>query len=275
MLTITSPDNPRVRLARALIQARERKKKGCYRLEGTKLVATALESGAPLEYVLFSPAALDRPEGKALRVALEAASVSCYLVAERLWSGLSSTSSPQGVLAVVRRQEPDLEAVLRPSGLFLALDGIQDPGNAGTLVRTAAAAGCQGVVALTGTTDLYADKCLRAAAGTQFYLPVITGVKPQTLVLEAERRGLGLVVAVPQGGVPYYRYSWNRSLVLVVGNEGQGPRPEMAGRIPERVTVPMWRGESLNVAVAAAVMLFEAARQRTEAEPFDNPSGSG
>jgi TrmH family RNA methyltransferase len=85
---------------------------------------------------------------------------------------------------------------------------------------------------------------------------------------------VGLVLAVPEGGIPYYRYLWDRPLALVVGNEGQGPRPELADRIEEKVTVPMWRGESLNVAVAAAVLLFEAARQRAEAErAFGNPRG--
>jgi len=254
------------------MRGRERKKKGCYRLEGFKLVATALDAGTHPEYVLFSPQAAAKEEGRQLLARLEAGGIPCYRVAERLWPGLSSTPAPQGVLAVVRCREPELEEFFRPPGLFLVLDGVQDPGNAGTLVRTAAAAGCSGVVALVGTTDLYADKALRAAAGAQFYLPLATGVAAGELLALAARRGVEPVLAVPEGGIPYFRFPWEGSLALVVGNEGRGPRPQLAEGPAQRVTVPMRAGESLNVAAAAAVLLYEAARQRSEAETlYGNP----
>lgn len=253
-----------MRLARALARAKERRATGLYRLEGFKLVRDALAAGAPLQFVLYAPQVAAKAEGRDLLARIAAAGVPCYPVAEKLWPSLSSTATPQGVLAVVARREPQLADLFGGggAGLFLVLDGVQDPGNAGTLVRTAAAAGCDGVIALVGTTDLYADKALRAAAAGQFHVPLVTEVEPEDFLAAARAGGLAVVLAVPQGGRPYVDFNWHRSLALVVASEGQGPRPPLAAAVQERVTVPMRRGESLNVAVAAAILLFEAVRQR-------------
>lgn len=264
MTVLTSLHNRHLRLARSLVRARDRQKTGLYRLEGRKLVGEALQAGASLEYVLYAPALADQTEGQVLLGRLRAAGVPCYPVAEKLWSELSGTVTPQGILAVVRREESDLADLFSRmgQGLVLVLDGVQDPGNTGTLIRTAAAAGCVGLVALTGTADLYQDKVLRAAAGAQFLLPVVTRVAPQACVAAAKAANRPIVLAVPAGGCHYTHFDWRRPLLLVVGNEGQGPRPEMAAAAAAKVTVPMVRGESLNVAVATAVLLFEAVRQR-------------
>lgn len=264
MAVLTSPQNRYLRLARSLARVKDRRRTGLYRLEGLKLVNDALAAGAPLQFVLYAPAVAAKDDGRDLLEKLAARRIPCYPVAEKLWPDLSTTVTPQGILAVVERREPRLEDILGRfgQGLFLVLDGVQDPGNAGTLLRTAAAAGCDGVIALTGTTDLYGDKALRAAAGAQFCVPLVTGVEPEEFLAAVKSGGKALVLAVPTGGEHYAAFNWLRPLTLVVANEGRGPRPQIAAAAQEKVTVPMRWGESLNVAVAAAVLLFEAARRR-------------
>lgn len=263
-MPLTSSENRFLRQARALVKPRERDKTGLYRLEGPKLISDAFASGAPIEYVLYAPGFPDHEEGCSLLERLRQRQVPCFEVDDRLWGGLSSTVTPQGILAVVHRYEPSLDEVLGncKNGLFLVLDAIQDPGNAGTLLRTAAASGCVNVVALKGTVDLYGDKALRAASGAQFYLRLITRVDPENLVNTSAEAGFVLALAVPSGGEDYTVFDWNRPLGLVLGNEGQGARPELKHGRVERVSVYMERGESLNVGIAGGILLFEARRRR-------------
>ena len=262
-----------MRLARALVRGKERQRFGLYRVEGLKLVRTALQAGAPIQYVLYSPGAVERAEGARLLSELEGKSIPCYPVAEVLWSRLSTTVTPQGFLAIVRMREPELADLLGGNGFLVALDGIQDPGNAGTLLRTAAAAGLSGAIALTGTVDLYGDKTVRAAAGAHFFLPLVSRVRTEAFLRAARVAGLALVLATPRGGEDYRRFNWRRPLVLVLGSEARGASDAVSRAAADKVTIPLGRVESLNVTVAGALLLFEAVRQR-EKPPDPSPLDS-
>jgi RNA methyltransferase, TrmH family len=149
------------------------------------------------------------------------------------------------------------------AALVLCLDAVQDPGNLGTMVRTAEAAGASGMVALKGSVDAFAPKTLRSAMGSAFRLPIATDVEPEELLLKARAAGMKAVATAMDGNVAYTDFDWRQPAMMILGNEANGAREELLKRCDARVSIPLRAPvESLNVAAAAAVLLFEAGRQR-------------
>lgn len=151
-----------------------------------------------------------------------------------------------------------------------------DPGNVGTLVRSAAAAGAGGVVLTRGCADVWSPKALRAGMGAQLRLPVAAGLDAPAVVALARERGLALRVADGRGAVPYDGVDWAVPALLVVGGEAAGPSAALLSAADEVVAIPLWGGvESLNAAVAGSVVLYEARRQRLAAGLGEGIRGSG
>ncbi len=174
---------------------------------------------------------------------------------------VADTVTPQPVLAVVGFA-PELLEDLPVMGRVLVLADVRDPGNAGTMLRTADAAGVDAVVTTDGTVDPTNPKCVRASAGSLFHLPVVRGGRAPDALGTLRDRGLRLVGTVVHGGTDYDAFDWLRPHALVFGNEAGGLEPALVDRLDDLVTVPMaGRAESLNVSVSAAVLCFEALRQ--------------
>ena len=156
--------------------------------------------------------------------------------------------------------------MLTPAGkvpLIVVLDGIQDPGNAGTIIRTADAAGCTGVVILKGATDIYAGKTVRATMGSLFHLPVWEGVAAGELITALRSANIGILATALQNADIYYQVDLKKPVAVILGNEGQGVGRELIDKADGCLTIPLvGAAESLNVAVAAGVILYEAVRQR-------------
>jgi TrmH family RNA methyltransferase len=186
-------------------------------------------------------------------------------VNDAVMKSLADTETPQGVLAVVDLPEPVLPALDGRRSLVLVVDGVRDPGNVGTLIRTAAAAGCAAVVTTAGAADAFSPKVVRAAMGMHFHVPVVADVSwdwlgPALSVLPAIY-GTDMAGAVPYDGV-----DWNVGAALVIGHEDHGLSDEARAWCRTTVAIPMAPGvESLNAAVSGAVILFEATRQRRAA----------
>ncbi|MCC5953025.1 MAG: RNA methyltransferase [Acidimicrobiia bacterium] len=245
-------------------------------LEGPTVVLDAVASGAQLE-VVFAEEGDDPKVAEAVSVAI-AAGCRVRTVRPGVLGALSDAVAPRPVLAVAARPTPSFVDVLgavdgEHPGLVLC--GVADPGNAGTLVRSAEGAGVAGVAATAGSTDLFAPKVVRAAAGSLLRLPVVVGVSIDDLV-----EGLGdlHVVGADAGGRPYdapeamRRPAGRRGTVLVLGNETHGIDPALAERLDETVAIPMAGGlESLNVAVAGSILLFELARRRRHTDDGAEP----
>jgi len=251
--------NPHIRDAAKLQQKTHRRKTGRLLIEGVRLVTDALAAGAPVREV-FCSRALD---GTA-RCSLAAAGAPVTVITEAASQKLSDTRCPQGVFAVVDHAPPGLDdVVLGIDALVLVCDGIADPGNLGTMIRSAAASGADCVVATGRSCDVTNPKTVRATAGALFRLPVVTGpTLPRTL--EALRaRGLRLAAAIARGGRPPWEVDLDRPVALVVGSEAKGLPDDAVGLCDDRLTIPRHRGtESLNAAACAAALLYEAARQR-------------
>jgi len=231
-------------------------------LDGWHLLTEAVNAGIVIETLAICgpPTAdeqtvIDRANRDSARVVEVSGSV---------LNALSPVNSPTGVVATARRPQTPAAAMLFPSpALVLAGLGIQDPGNAGAVIRSAAAAGATGVLVDDATADPWGWKALRASMGGVFRLPVTRSRNPLATVNEWRGAGVAVVAAVPRDGVPMYDLDLRQPTVVLLGGEGPGLPSEAISNADARVTIPMSHAvESLNVAVAAAVILYEARRQR-------------
>jgi len=261
MQEITSASNPRIKLAHKLTRRRAREQAGLCLLEGSRLVSDAWSAGVRLDSAFVTQRFLAQSQPSPLLPALEKAGVPLFLISESLLAEISDTSTPQGIVALSHL--PDLPVPTHP-WLVLVLDGVGDPGNAGTLLRSAVAARVELVIFGPGTVDPFNPKVLRAGMGAHFRIAVVTAAS----WAEAEAalgRGRSLYVADAQAQISYEAVDWNQPAGLVIGSEAHGPsQVTLAAATP--IAIPISSAmESLNAGVAGSVILFEAARQRRAA----------
>jgi len=232
-------------------------------LEGTKLLEEAVAAGAAITEVAASPRAGRTPRGRALLHALEARRVQVSYMDEDVLASVSEAETSQGVVALARRPAFAEEAMLAGRPLLLVAVGIQNPGNVGALLRAAEAAGATGAYLAEGCADPFSWKALRGSMGSAFRIPHVRRVAARETLERLRARGVATVAATTSGGAPYDQVDLTRPVALVLGNEGAGLDDEILAAASARVAIPMKGGvESLNVAVAAGILLFEAARQR-------------
>ncbi|WP_201305409.1 TrmH family RNA methyltransferase [Paenibacillus puerhi] len=263
---ISSAQNPRVKQWAELQSRKGRDKSGRFLIEGLHLVEEALESELiPPEVVVYAE---DRKSVCASLLAkAKAAGIECVAVAESVLAKCTDTLTPQPVFAVVPKLPWRLSDLMQvkagePPALVIAIDGMQDPGNLGTIIRSADAVGASGIVLGKGTVDLYNPKTVRSTMGSLFHLPIVAADLTECLPQAAEA-GIQVVGTSLQGAVPMYECDLRPATWIVIGNEGQGVSEAVSELVERHVLIPMQgRAESLNAAMAATVMLFEAARQR-------------
>ncbi len=243
-------------LARDLGRRKAREKHSLFVAEGVRSVEELLRSGLKIEGALVAPQLAAAPRGQALRSALEAARVDVLEVSEKDFRSAAETESPQGVIAIAAIPRGDLDALeVGPRCRILVLDAIQDPGNVGTIVRTAAALGATGTIALPGTVDLWNPKVIRSSMGAQFAHPVFHAPVPELLsFLDRARIELWCADA---GGDPLNAESPPDRLAIALGNEGAGVSADVRSAARRTVSLPIASTvESLNVAVAAGIILY-------------------
>ncbi|MBQ9015291.1 MAG: RNA methyltransferase [Firmicutes bacterium] len=250
MKVITSRENNLYKQTAKLLRKKSRDETGQYLLEGTKPLRDALEMGLMIEKIFARQGVIPDagiPEEKLV------------FLDPKLFDHLSDTVHSQGIIAVVRRQAPDPEGFLEQAqGPVLVLDRVQDPGNAGTMIRTAEAAGFGGVIALSGSADLFSPKVVRSAAGSLLRLPVLTDVTARQLTAMARGSGRKLMVTALEDAEDCFRTDQPLDGMLVIGNEGSGVCEELIAAADVRLTIPMeGKIESLNAAVAAGILMYQ------------------
>ena len=247
---ISSTKNEKIKELAKLQTAKGRKKAGLYLLEGEHLVEEAIKEKAPIELIVVSS---NRMED--YQYLLEQTLVKDLLVSQDVFQKLSMTETTQGILAIVK-----IKNQIEPpcSGRIIVLDAVQDPGNLGTIVRTADAAGFDAVVLGTGTVDLYNDKVIRSMQGSNFHIPVFQANLQEYLPFIKSKGVLVAVTALHRDSRDYTILQGATAVAIVVGNEGQGVSNEVIELADVVVTIPMFgKAESLNVAIASALLMYK------------------
>ena len=259
MEALRSPENPAFRaLSRLLKEARARREAGRAVVEGPHLVAEAVKAGVARE-VWVTPEAMESAEGAALLQKVRSSGTREKLIAAALLRRAADTETPQGWMAVV---EPGALKAGKAPTLMVALDALQDPGNLGTVLRCAWAAGA-GLMLGPGCADAWAPKVLRAGAGAHFHVPLQQPPDLPKALLALAGKGFQVVATAPRAPLSYLDADLRQPTCVVLGGEGAGLSPAVAAACGRQLRIPYpGSAESLNAAVSGAIVLFEALRQR-------------
>jgi len=275
---IASRENRWLKEFRAALRGGVATEAGAVGVEGVRLVEEALHSRCRVDAVLFSESGERHREKLAAFVAKPETAFPVLRTTDRLFEGIADTEHPQGVAALVRPRKVELEELLATPGgacapLLVVLAGVQDPGNVGTIVRTAAAFGATGAVTTatgqSGTASPFAPKAMRASAGAALHLPIVSGMALGILLTQLKLNGIRTFASCVDRKeakvIAPWEANWCEPVALLVGNEGAGLPEGVVQAADVRVHIPMLtKVESLNAAAAAAVVLYEAFRQRKE-----------
>jgi len=276
-LAITSRDNRWLKRFRSAL-ASDGNDERLVGVEGVRMVEAALGSRLMVHALLVS----DSGERHLRRLApLLSPEVRVLRTSDRLFVGIADTQTPQGVAALVRPEPATIEQILQGTPLVIVLAGVQDPGNVGTILRAAEAFGATGAIACcggaVGTANPFGPKAMRASAGSALRLPILRGITSEDLLAKLRNSGVKIYAAVagtspPRGSAPHsvlpWEIDWKTPSALLIGNEGAGLPEEIVRSADARVAIPQATAttlvgiESLNAAMAATVLLYEAMRQR-------------
>ncbi len=259
---ITSPHNPRIKLVRALAgRSKERREAGVFLAEGVRLVEDAFSANWPFQFVLFSADVSNR--ARKLIEQMRADTVEIEEVSPAVLRAASETETTQGILAVLKL--PDGQMIRQtPLNFLLIPDQIRDPGNLGTIIRTAAAAGAQAILIPPETTDPFAPKVVRAGMGAHFRIPIYT-LTWDEIRSRAEGITIFLADSNAEAGISCWRADFRQPLALIIGGEADGASQPAKVLTNLVVNIPMpGKIESLNAAMAGAILMFEIVRQRSE-----------
>jgi RNA methyltransferase, TrmH family len=257
MQLLTSPRNPLLKEVRKAVLRGSQTDDGLCVAEGFHLLEEALRSDCQISTVFAAESVRSAVEShvKGLK------QIRVLALPDDLFHTFSSTEASQGVIALVRPPAWTLEQLFRGQSLVMVLDGVQDPGNCGTILRSAEAFGSTGIALLKGSVNPYNPKCLRASAGSVFRVPLVSGLEERLLLAAIEQRKLDMYALVSSGEMDLRDSKFERRCALIVGSEGHGISERLRAKSVD-VRIPTVAVESLNAAMAAGIALYEARRQR-------------
>lgn len=262
MTLITSPANPAVRAARRIAAGPARARGNAVLVEGPEAVEEAMSA---LRRLFVTPRAAARRGGLVTRARRQGVEV--LEVTEPVLATLAETVTPQGLLGIADLPSPALTTALEGASLALVLVEVADPGNVGTVIRTADAAGADVVVLTTGSVDARNPKAVRASAGSLFHLPVVVGAALEEVFTACRARGMQMIAAAPRAPRAIHQVDLTQATALLFGSEAHGLSPQTVDACDVAASIPIYgRAESLNLAATVAVMTYEAARQRHAAQ---------
>ena len=253
MQTITSTKNATYKYLKSLQQKKARTEHSVYTVEGEKSVLDAFHAGKKIEGIAIA-------ESFSLPKVLS--SLSVWQIPDSLFSGLCDTKTPQGILAVISMDPPEC-FLPKQDEIYIYCDHVADPGNAGTIIRTADAAGMSGVLFSPQSVDLYSPKVVRASMGSFFQIPTIPDFTPNQLCALKDDGFQILCAMLDSDTIEYTCIDFLKPSVIVLGNEANGVTPDVAALADKKIKIPiLGAAESLNVGVAGAILMYEAVRQR-------------
>lgn len=256
---LTSLQNPLVKQLRKLHRSKERRQQQVFLLEGTHLLEAAREANRSLVTVCCTAEWQQRHMDLWTWISQTAERVE--VVSPEVLRSIATTVEPDGVVATAARSSTPTPVFTH---LGLVLETIQDPGNLGTMIRTAAAAGAEGLLLSADSVDLDHPKVLRSSAGQWFQLPIAASSELKAEITRYQQQGMQVVATLPNAPLTYWQADFRPPTLILLGNEGAGLSPELAALADQQVAIPQSPGvESLNVAIAAALLLYEVKRQRS------------
>lgn len=264
MIPVSSSQNPLIKEIKALKVKKHREEKQMFFIEGTRFVEDALKEKAEILYILVSDRFLQSSDADKLINMIPKESSKLYHLPDKLFKEISDTENPQGIMAVLKMTNYSLNDILNEDNNFLViLEAIQDPGNMGTIIRTADAAGVGGIILSKGCVDLYNSKVLRSTMGSVFHVPIYFSDNLVDDLKVIKSKGIELYAAHLAGNMEYYEVAdWSNS-GIIIGNEANGISSEISEMADTLVKIPMiGRAESLNASVAAALLIYEVLRCR-------------
>lgn len=258
MNIIESKDNSLIKEVKKLHKRKNRIERGQFIIEGFRFVEEALKSSFKVEYLFINESVLNKYESLNIKNFINE-ETKVYAVRNNIIKELCETENPQGIVAVVWNKKMELAD---REGFYILVDKIQDPGNLGTIIRSAHASGALGVITTKGTVDVYNDKTLRSTMGSIFNIPVMEDIE-FNITNRLKENEFKFIVSSLDTDKNFYNVDLKGKVVICVGNEGNGISEEVYSFADEKVKIPMPGGaESLNAAVAASIMMYEVVRQR-------------
>ncbi len=261
---ITSRQNDKVKYLSRLYRSRTRRQEGCFVLEGKRIISAALNSDAEFLYTYLTPSFAEDSTNRALIQLLEEKSQN-YLLTDSIFAELADTVNPQGIIAVVKEPDFFADQFLADAEQVLVLDRIQDPGNMGTIIRTALAAGFDGIISLKGSVDIYNLKVLRATMGAIFNLPVWQKVTKAQFkkILTETASDFELIGADLTGEKYHFEHNYRQKTMVIIGNEASGIDSELLKLCDQLIKIPiLGEIESLNAAIATSIIIYEITEQK-------------
>lgn len=259
--SVTSRQNPQVKQLRRAFSQAEPTPEGHIAIEGVRLIEEAIRSGVRLHTLFFGKSAGTRVERLLSQVGRN---VEVLMLPDDVFASAVATEHSQGVAALVTPKKFNLSDMVAPGGLLVVVLGLQDPGNLGTVLRSAEAFGVSGVILAEGTVSAFNPKTIRAAAGSLFRLPCVSAMFTEVLPL-FRSRGLRVIATSSHKGTPLPQSDLTGGVAILIGNEGAGVSRDALAQTDERITIPhSEKVESLNAGVATSLILYEAARQRKQ-----------
>jgi TrmH family RNA methyltransferase len=263
-LSITSKDNKLIREVKSLHQKKNRVSLGKFFIEGIKMVKEAIDHKQKIESVLVCQDVLQRVNGgPELLSQLDALNEQIVFVNETIIKYITDAQTPQGVIAVVSKRENGTSSDFKQQGVYLLLDSIQDPGNMGTIIRTADAAGVSGIFLSKGCCDLYSPKTLRSTMGSIFRVKIYDNQDLIDISKKMQKNGIKIVATTIAAKQNHYEVEYDSQVGVIIGNEANGITQELIDIADYKVKIPMVGNiESLNASVAAGILLFEILRKK-------------
>jgi TrmH family RNA methyltransferase len=261
---ITSKDNEKIKYTKSLLKSKARNKENKFIIEGYRILTLAVECSADIDYVFINEDFEKKEEHKNFITLLEDKNIKIFKTTNKIFDELIDTKNSQGILAVVRYENKTLSKNLTDESKFVVvLDRIQDPGNMGTIIRTADAAGVDTIIALKGTVDIYNPKVVRSTMGSIFDMNIINASQEETIEI-LKSKNFEIVSSYLNTDNFYDKIEYNNKVALVIGNEANGINDDLIKNSDTLVKIPIYgKAESLNAAISSAILMYEIKKSLT------------
>ena len=259
MIFIESKENTIYKEAKKLKERKNRNKINKYVIEGFRLVDEAIKANLDIDYLILTEIGHEKLDNYIDKNNVKNKKI--YCITDSLFKDLTSTENPQGIIAIINMENKKIDF---NGDFYLLCDKVQDPGNLGTIIRTAHAAGVNGIILSKGTVDIYNEKTISSTMGSLFYIPIYYDNDEFSLIKGLKKDGFNLIVTSLESSKDFFKEDLKGKIILTVGNEGNGVSNEVLDLADRRVKIPMPGGaESLNVAIATSIIIYEKVRQNS------------